>query len=178
LLGEHSRQHAYYYHISTENINTLSTRELLGKIAIGPGFVAKPAHLNVHVRLPAVTDGQRLKLQWLMGQFDSYRAACDDNYPFEYFFNAFISWTGYQIRRSKQVESDNFRTYQELRDSLKIAADFLNKGDLLVRQLSDSLQQAAESLLAEAEETEAKDPSSLNNCSRTGLCPEGSQTKG
>src|SRR5206468_2253450 len=92
----------------------------------------------MHVDLVGMDESHRPKLQWLMGRLNLHQVADDDVYPLEYFLNAFIAWTGYQIQQTPHVSGSIPRSEAEIGASLARAEASLLKylQDDLVPKLS------------------------------------------
>ncbi|MGE3867735.1 MAG: hypothetical protein AB7G04_12570, partial [Hyphomonadaceae bacterium] len=79
----------------------------------------------------------------LMGRFDLVQAADDDLYPLEYFLNAFIGWTGYQIHGSEALSPADVRSDAQLAALLERAEALLGRTSALVRALETQRQARA-----------------------------------
>lgn len=133
LIDENSKRFTHRFEMHTEHINDEATRVLiatvLGLDAAGP---PAPTHLNAHASMASLPRERRDKMQWLMGRFDLRRAADDDLYATDYFLNAFIAWTGYQIRRNEVIGPADERTDEELAALLDRAGKLLDHNRRLI----------------------------------------------
>ena len=82
----------------------------------------------------------RHKSQWFFKHFSLERVTEDDLYPLAYAANAFIAWTGYQIRQSEQIIGEDYRTRKQLEVIIKDAAELLDKTRRLVEALDADLE--------------------------------------
>ena len=124
------------FELNTEELNQEPARRIIARLALGnEDWLPAPTHLNAHVHMAETPPERRAKMQWLMGQFDLMRAAEDDVYPIEYFLNAFVAWTGYQLRRAEQIGPEDYRTDAELERTLTRAAQVLDESRSLIEAL-------------------------------------------
>lgn len=136
LIDAHAGLFANHAEFHTERLDEESTRKALSELVLGHSrVVAKPTHINVHVDFAGLPEDRRPKLQWLMGLLNLHQVAYDDAYPLEYFTNAFIAWTGYQIRQAPQIGAQDYRTAEELSATLARADALLTKRLQEVRSL-------------------------------------------
>jgi len=133
LIDDNSVRFTHRHEIHTERINDGPTRALVGAIlGLGDGPPPSPTHLNAQAHIAALPSDRREKVQWLMGRFDIRRAADDDLYAADYFLNAFIAWTGYQIRGSEAVGPADTRSFEQLAELLERAGQLLDHNRRLV----------------------------------------------
>jgi hypothetical protein len=141
LVEAHGHLFAERMQVGTETLSYEVTRRQLAQFVLGDARVVPPAtHLNVHVDLDGMSESQRPKLQWLMGRLNLHQVADDDVYPLEYFLNAFIAWTGYQIRQTPEVSGSTPRTQAEIAAALTRAEASLVKHLKNIRDLRAALQ--------------------------------------
>jgi hypothetical protein len=124
--------------INTEALNGETARRMIAALAGDPSLIPASVHVNSQAFVADLPRDRRSRMQWLMGRFDLVRAATDDVYPLEYFLNAFIAWTGYQLRRSEQIGPDDHRTDVELAATLARAAAELREAQRLVGLLEQT----------------------------------------
>lgn len=128
--------------IQTESLNDESTRRQLADFVLGDHTIMPiPARLNAHVACDWLPDDRRPKLQWLMGRLNLYQVAYDDVYPLEYFVEEFIAWSGYHIRKGPQIGPQDYKSSEEIADSLTRAENTLLKHLEDIRGLRELLAQ-------------------------------------
>ena len=128
LIAESAHLFSRHVQFDTERLNDEATRKLLAELVLGDsGTPATPMHLNAHVNFDWLREERRHKLQWLLGQLNYYQVAHDDVYPLEYFTNAFVAWTGYQIRQAPQIGPEDYKSPAEIAASLDRAERALTK---------------------------------------------------
>jgi hypothetical protein len=146
LIDEYKGLFSQRLEFYTEHLNDEATRKILAELVLGHSqVVAKPTHVNAHFNFEGLPENRRSKLQWLMGQLNLHQVAYDDVYPLEYFANAFVGWTGYQIRRAPQVGPEDHKTADEISDSLARAERILARHLKDVSSLKEQLAQATAS---------------------------------
>jgi hypothetical protein len=142
LIEEH--KHLFWQHVEfhTEHLDDEGTRKTLAELVLGHSrVVAKPTHVNAHVNFTGLPEDRRPKLQWLMGQLNLHQVAYDDVYPIEYFVNAYIAWSGYQIGRTPHIGPQYYKSPEE------ISADLARAEEILGRHIKDI--QSLKAMLAE-----------------------------
>jgi len=127
LIDSHAGLFGHAVELDTENLNSEASRRLIAKLAGDQTSMPATVHLNSQAYAADLPPDRRPRIQWLMGRFDLMRAATDDVYPLEYFLNAFIAWTGYQLHRSEQIGPEDYRSDRDLAAALERAAATLEK---------------------------------------------------
>jgi hypothetical protein len=135
LIDAHAGLFRRAVEVNTETLGSDATRALIAELAGDGAWLPAPTHLNSHAYVPGLPADRRERIQWLMGRFDLMRAATDEVYPLEYFLNAFLAWTGYQLRHADQIGPQDYRSDTEMAAILARAAAALDEASRLTRLL-------------------------------------------
>jgi hypothetical protein len=116
-LIDSSRSHfGKYLEINTEDLDLLSTREMLANFITGSNSEAPPStHLNRHsIDMVEFPEETREKMQWMLGRCDLRRLAEDEVYAMEYFCNCFVTWSNHEIQNLLRTDASNHESKRDV----------------------------------------------------------------